>query len=71
MQEFVVGSGAEQANLLALADAGHATGERVWREARFELDTRPFAGAETWMRPTSASWEQRPQGLKAFLERDA
>ena len=58
-------------HLLALADAGLATSERIGRETRYELDTRPFAEAETWMRAIGANWEQRLQGLKAFLERDA
>ncbi|MGZ8765537.1 MAG: ArsR/SmtB family transcription factor [Acidimicrobiia bacterium] len=58
-------------HLLALADAELATRERIGRETRYELDTRPFAEAETWMRAIGANWEQRLQGLKAFLERDA
>jgi ArsR family transcriptional regulator, cadmium/lead-responsive transcriptional repressor len=58
-------------HLLELADARLATSERVGRETRFELDTRPFAEAETWMRAIGANWDRRLQGLKAFLEGDA
>ena len=58
-------------HLLELADAGLATSERVGRETRFELDTRPFAEAETWMRVIGANWDRRLQGLKAFLEGEA
>ena len=58
-------------HLLALAEVGLATGERIGRETRFELDTGPFAEAETWMRAIGANWDRRLQGLKAFLERDS
>ncbi|HET9312174.1 MAG TPA: metalloregulator ArsR/SmtB family transcription factor [Actinomycetota bacterium] len=58
-------------HLFALADAGLATAERHGRETRFELDTRPFAEAEAWMRAIGALWDRRLQGLKELLERDA
>jgi DNA-binding transcriptional ArsR family regulator len=55
-------------HLLALAEAGLATGERIGRETRFELDTRPFAEAESWMRAIGALWDRRLHALKDFLE---
>jgi DNA-binding transcriptional ArsR family regulator len=58
-------------HLLALADAGLASAERHGRETRFELDTRPFAEAEAWMRAIGALWDLRLQGLKEFLEGEA
>jgi DNA-binding transcriptional ArsR family regulator len=58
-------------HLFALADAGLATGERVGRETRFELDTRPFAEAESWMRVIGAHWDQRLHALNDFLERES
>ena len=58
-------------HLLALAHAGLATGERHGRETRFELDTRPFAEAESWMRAIGALRDRRLEGLKEFLEREA
>jgi DNA-binding transcriptional ArsR family regulator len=58
-------------HLLALAEAELATGERVGRETRFELDTRPFAEAESWMRAIGALWDRRLHTLKELLERDA
>jgi len=58
-------------HLLALSDAGLAIGERLGRETRFELDTRPFAEAESWMRAIGALWNRRLEGLKEFLEREA
>ena len=58
-------------HLLALADEGLATGERIGRETRYELDTRQVAEAETWLRTIGANWEQRLQALKALLEHDA
>jgi DNA-binding transcriptional ArsR family regulator len=58
-------------HLFALADAGLATGERVGRETRFELDTRSFAEAESWMHAIGALWNRRLETLKALLEREA
>jgi ArsR family transcriptional regulator, cadmium/lead-responsive transcriptional repressor len=55
-------------HLFALAEAGLATGERIGRETRFELDTGPFAEAEAWMRAIGALWDRRLHALKDFLE---
>jgi DNA-binding transcriptional ArsR family regulator len=55
-------------HLLALAEAELATRERIGRETRFELDTRPFAEAESWMRAIDALWDRRLRALKEFLE---
>ena len=52
-------------HLLALADAELATGERIGRETRFELDTRPFAEAESWMRAIGALWDRRLRALRS------
>lgn len=57
-------------HLFALADAGLATGERLGRETRFELDTRSFAEAESWMRAIGALWNRRLAALKTLLERE-
>ena len=57
-------------HLFALADAGLATGERLGRETRFELDTRSFAEAESWMRAIGALWNRRLAVLKTLLERE-
>jgi ArsR family transcriptional regulator, cadmium/lead-responsive transcriptional repressor len=57
-------------HLFALANAGLATGERLGRETRFELDPRSFAEAESWMHAIGALWNRRLEALKTFLERE-
>ena len=58
-------------HLSALVEAELATGERIGRETRFELDTRPFAEAESWMHAIGALWDRRLRALREFLERGA
>jgi len=58
-------------HLFALAGAGLAIGEHRGRETRFELDTRPFAEAESWMHAIGALWDRRLEALKEYLERGA
>jgi DNA-binding transcriptional ArsR family regulator len=55
-------------HVAALEQAGLATGTRLGRERRYELRTEPFADAEAWMRAIGASWDQRLQAFKAFVE---
>lgn len=54
----------------ALEDAGLAAGVRSGRETRYELRTRAFAEAETWMRAIGASWDQRLRAFEEFAESD-
>jgi DNA-binding transcriptional ArsR family regulator len=68
---FGISRQATSKHLLALAEAGLATGEHIGRETRFELDTRPFAEAESWMHAIGGLWDRRLRGLKDFLEREA
>lgn len=58
-------------HLSALVEAELATGEHIGRETRFELDTRAFAEAESWMHAIGALWDRRLRALKEFLERGA
>lgn len=46
-------------HLATLEEAGLARGRRTGREVRFELDTAPFAEAESWIRSIDASWGRR------------
>ncbi len=55
----------------ALEEAGLATSKRSGRESRYELRTGPFAEAEAWMRAIGASWDQRLQAFKEFVETGA
>lgn len=57
-------------HLAALHLAGLVRADRVGRESRFTLVTGPFAHAEAWMRAIGASWDDRLQRLRAFLEHD-
>jgi DNA-binding transcriptional ArsR family regulator len=52
----------------SLEEAGLAAATRVGRETRYELRTRAFAEAETWMHAIGAMWDRRLAAFKDYVE---
>ena len=52
----------------SLEQAGLAAASRVGRETRYELRTQAFAEAEAWMRSIGATWDQRLDAFKQYVE---
>jgi len=52
----------------SLEEAGLAAATHVGRETRYELRTQAFAEAEAWMRSIGATWDQRLDAFKQYVE---
>ena len=55
-------------HLKLLAEAGLVSSHRSGREALFELDAEPLAGAIAWMGAVGAEWDASLAGLRRLLE---
>jgi len=54
-------------HLVALAEAGLVAQERVGRETRYTLSTRPMSEAASWMAEVGAEWDERLAALRDQL----
>ena len=57
-------------HLAALESAGLVSVTRQGRESRYRLTPGPLGQAMGWLAEVGAAWDERLEGLRAYLERE-